>query len=201
MANSEENAALKIANSPDSSLTIMSSGGAKLSPRLKASAQDLGKVDSIRYNILTLVSDEHYSRAIEQLKEFLDSKDEYPQFRGRAERYITYAVDLVNGIKAKKSFQGLQHLATAKQKELFDKAMAHFEDLQLTLRKIEQIEVEARMEDVRSTAIAVRWFSYSLTAVVVFAFLIDFLKGGPQTIVIVFGDVIDRVAAAIFKLF
>ncbi|HVK60260.1 MAG TPA: hypothetical protein VM432_01870 [Bdellovibrionales bacterium] len=149
----------------------------KISARMKASAQDCGAPDSLRNIILSHISGDNYQRAVEDLKSYLDSKDDYPQFKARSERYISYAVDLVNAIKAKRSFPGMQQLSMSKQQELFDRAMEHFEDLKVTLRKVEQIESEVRLEDVRSTVWVVKALIYCLFAFLTVAFVREASKG------------------------
>ena len=44
-------------------------------------ASDLGRPNTIRYNVLTFVINEEYDRAIKLLKEFIESESEYPNFR------------------------------------------------------------------------------------------------------------------------
>lgn len=149
----------------------------KFSARMQASVRDIGRVDSMRHTILSYVAAEQYQKAIEELKKYIDSKHEYPQFKTRTARYFGYAVDLVNAVKAKRSFPGLQQLAMSKQQELFDRAMAHFEDLKVTLKKVEQIEREVRLEDIRSTVWVVKALVLSIFALFVLGFLIEMSRG------------------------
>lgn len=149
----------------------------KFSARMAASVKDVGQVDTMRHTILTYVASETYDKAIEELKKYVTTKSEYPQFEARAERYVSYAIDLINAVKAKRSFPGLQHLAMAKQQELFDKAMDHFEDLKATLRKIEQIDREVKLEDVRSTILVVKAAVYCAFALLALGFLLELSRG------------------------
>jgi uncharacterized membrane protein YccC len=149
----------------------------KFSARMKASVRDIGQVDTMRHTILSFVATENYERAIEELHRYCESKSAYPQFSVRSERYSKYAVDLINAVKAKRSFPGLQHLAMSKQQELFDRAMEHFDDLKATLRKIEQIDREVKLEDVRSTVLVVKAMIYSAFAVLVVGFLMEISRG------------------------
>ncbi len=149
----------------------------KFSARMKASVRDIGQVDTMRHTILSHVATENYERAIEELRRYCDAKAAYPQFSVRSERYSKYAVDLINAVKAKRSFPGLHHLAMSKQQELFDRAMEHFDDLKATLRKIEQIDREVKLEDVRSTVLVVKAMIYSAFAVLVVGFLMEISRG------------------------
>jgi hypothetical protein len=176
-------------------------GGLKRSIQLKINAEDLGRADSLRHTVLTLVSDEEYLRAIARLKEFHASKHEYPRFDERALRYVTYACDLVNAIRAKRSFPGVETLAVMKQQELYDRASAHFNDLTATLRKIEQIAREVRAEDQRSTVWVVKAMSYSVFAVLAFAIFLELSDGILPTAQLVLNDTFDNFTNAIFNLF
>lgn len=170
----------------------------KLTSRMKKASEDAGAVDTFRNNVLSHVSTENYERAIEEIKAYQDSKSEYPLFRARAERYSNYAIDLINAIKAKRSFPGLQHLGMSKQQELFDRAMEHFEDLKATLRKVEQVDREVRLDDVRSTVWVVKAIIYSFFALVAVGILIEMSHGILPSLGIVVDDAASRVINHIF---
>ena len=169
----------------------------RIAAKMRASVQDAGHVDGLRATILGHVAGERYDGAIEDLKAYIDSKSEYPQFKDRAERYLNYAVDLVNAVKAKRSFPGMQHLSMSKQQELFDRSMEHFEDLKVTLRKVEQIETEVRLDDVRSTVWVIKALAYCVFGLLVLAFLLEVSRGVlPATQVVVddtFGSMVNWV--------
>jgi hypothetical protein len=160
----------------------------RIAAKMRASVQDAGHVDGLRATILGRVAGESYDGAIADLKAYIDSKSEYPQFKERAERYLNYAVDLVHAVKAKRSFPGMQHLSMSKQQELFDRAMEHFEDLKATLRKVEQIEHEVRLDDVRSTVWVIKASVYSLFGLLVLAFLLELSRGVLPSAAIVVDD-------------
>jgi alpha-galactosidase/6-phospho-beta-glucosidase family protein len=170
----------------------------KLTSRMKKASEDAGAVDTFRNNVLSHVSTENYERAIEEIKTYQASKSEYPLFRARAERYSNYAIDLINAIKAKRSFPGLQHLGMSKQQELFDRAMEHFEDLKVTLRKVEQVDREVRLDDVRSTVWVVKAVIYSFFALVAVGILIEMSHGVLPSLGIVVDDAASRIINHIF---
>lgn len=167
----------------------------RIAAKMRASVQDAGHVDGLRSTILSSVASENYDGAVQDLKAYIDSKSEYPQFKARAERYLNYAVDLVNAVKAKRSFPGMQHLSMSKQQELFDRAMEHFEDLKATLKKVEMIEQEVRLDDVRSTVWVIKAMVYCVFGLLVLAFLLELSRGVlPAATVVVddtFGNMVD----------
>jgi hypothetical protein len=173
-------------------------GDKSLSQKMK-SKQDFGKVDSFRHTILSLVADEDYANAIKELKLYIDSKPEFPQFKERSERYISYSIDLINGIRAKRSFPGIKQLAMSKQQELYDRAVHHFEDLNVTLRKVDQIDNEVRLEDIRSTVWVVKAVVHSTLAILVLAFLLEMSKGILGAAGVLADDLFGKITNTIFN--
>ncbi len=185
---------------PASETSDAAKGAGKLvrSIQLKISAEDLGRANGLRHTILTLVVEEEYSQAISRLKEFQDSKHEYPQFKARAGRYMSYAADLINGIKAKRSFPGVQTLAMSKQRELYDRATEHFNDLTATLRKVERIDREVRAEDSRSTVWVLKAMTYGCLAIFVVAFARELSRGLLPSVGLVADDLLDNITNRLF---
>ena len=167
--------------------------------KLKVSSDELGSADSLRYSILTLVAAEDYEKATKSLKDAIESKPEFPQFRARAERYLKYSIDLVNGIKAKRSFPGVQNLAMSKQQDLFERSQEHYEDLKITLKKIEQIEREVKLEDLRSTVWVVKALIYSICAIVALGFARELSRGVFPSANVVLTDMANKTADWIFE--
>jgi hypothetical protein len=173
----------------------------KISARMKASANDIGHVDSLRAVVLSHVTTENYVRATESLRDYVDSKHEYPKFAGRVEKYVAYCGDLVAAIKVKRSFPGIQSLSMSKQQELLDRSLEHFEDLKNVLKKIEAIEREIRLEDVRSTIWVVKAIVYSVFAMLVIAFLLEASRGLVPTLYTVLDYQFGIFSDWIFKRF
>ena len=162
---------------------------------------DLGKPDTLRYNILTMVINEEYDRAIRTLKEFIESDSEYPTFRFRIERYSLHAIDLVFGIRTKRNFPGLGALTRTKQQELKDKFKEHFTELRFMMKKIEECMEELRTTDVRATSIVVKSFWYSLVVVFVAGFSIEIIRGLGYTVEIVLNEYLDKMLSILYNKF
>ncbi|WP_374073306.1 hypothetical protein [Bdellovibrio bacteriovorus] len=155
---------------------------------------DLGKPESLRFNILTWVLDERYDRAIEELKDFLEKPSEYPNFQSKITRYIHHSVDLIYAIKAKRSFPGINSLTRAKQQELREKFKEHFRELQYVLKIVEKIQGDLRVQDVRSTIYVVRAAWFAVVAIVALAFWLEIVHGLAKTSYLVFDDAFGQVA-------
>ncbi len=162
---------------------------------------DLGKPGTLRYNILSMVINEEYDRAIRTLKDFVDSDSEYPNFRVRIERYSLHCVDLIYGIRTKRNFPGLSALTRTKQQELTDKFKEHFTELRFMMKKIDECMEELRIGDVRSTTMVVRSFWYSLSAVFVAGFFIEVVRGLGYTFEIVLNDYVDKILNLLYTKF
>lgn len=155
---------------------------------------DLGRPDSLRFNILTWVLDERYDKAIEELRDFLEQPSEYPNFKSKITRYIHHSVDLIYAIKAKRSFPGINSLTRAKQQELREKFKEHFRELQYVLKVVEKIQGDLRIQDARSTIYVVRALWFSLLGVVLLAFWIEIFHGLAKTSYIVFDEAFGNIA-------
>lgn len=155
---------------------------------------ELGRPDSLRYNVLNWVLEENYERALEGLNNYLNTPSEFPSFRERIERFVKHSVDLIYAIKAKRSFPGINSLTRAKQQELREKFKTHFRELQYVLKVIEKIQMDLRIQDARSTIYVVRAGWYAIIGVVVMAFYMEVTHGLAQTSSIVFEDLFGAFA-------
>ncbi len=150
--------------------------------------KDLGPPDSLRYIILTDVLNERYDHALEELRGYIDRDSEYPNFKEKVHRYVNHAIDLTYAIRTKKNFPGYSSLTRAKQQELHEKFKEHFKELQIMLKKIEQINQDLRIQDVRSTIYVVKALWIGGLSVIVFAFFLEIIRGMAKTSVLVFDD-------------
>lgn len=145
--------------------------------RLETQRTDLGRADSLRYNVLTWVLEESYDKAISSLREFLDQDSPYPNFHDRVNRYVNHSIDLIYAIKAKRNFPGLNSLTRAKQQEFREKFKEHFKELQYILTRIEKVETDLRVNDARSTMYVVKALWAAGVAIVILAFMLEAFHG------------------------
>ncbi len=163
--------------------------------------KDMGRADSFRYNVLSYVAEENYDGAIKVLKDFIEIESEYPDLKGRTERYILYCIDLVNAIRAKKNFPGAKSLTVAKQKELNDKYLTHFFELQQILKRVERIEYDIKIEDSRSTVWVIKAIMAALAVTFMVAFTKDLNAWLLRTTITVVDDSFQRLTEWIFSFF
>lgn len=174
-------------------------GAPKLqSSELRADRRDFGKADTLRFNVLTYVVEGKYERAIECLEDFIKSDFEYPRVRERSERFIDHAKDLVHAIRAKRNFPGVASLTMAKQQELNDMYRRHFEELQMVLKKVEKIQMEQKIEDIRSTVWVLKTLCLTLLVVSVVAFSLDVSSGLFKTSALVVDEYFTAITRWLF---
>lgn len=160
---------------------------------------DLGIPDTMRYNVLSMVVNEEYDRAIKVLKEFLEADSEYPNFRMKVEKYSLHAIDLIYAIRTKRNFPGMSDLTRTKQQELRDKFNEHFKELRFVMRKIEEYIEELRINDVRSTNMVVKSLWFSLVVVFCAGFFLEVIRNLGYTTEVVFNYYLDNLLDIIFN--
>jgi len=170
-----------------------------ITQRLKDN-KDVGHGDSLRHVILSHIVHADYGAAREELDRFVAEKRDFPVFQLRVERTRRYCNDLINAIETKRNFHGLGGLPLAKQQELYEKVILHFEELKVHLNVIERQDKEAKLDDIRSTAWVLKALTNSVFFVVGFAFLLDLHHGLGESARVVFGTMVARVAEVFFKI-
>jgi hypothetical protein len=162
---------------------------------------DLGRPDTLRYNVLTCVINEEYERALKTLTDFINSDSEYPDFKDKNERYISHATDLIYAIRTKRNFPGINALTRTKQQELRDKFKEHFKELKTILRKIENCLEELRLADAKTTRIFIKAIWLSTFVLFVSGIFIEFYQGMGVTTVVVIEDLMEKGLNWFFSFF
>lgn len=170
-----------------------------ISERLN-NAKDSASGDNLRYLVLTRVAQNNYQDAHNEIDRFVSDNWRFPNFQSRVERFRRYSHDLVNAIEAKRSFPGLAALPLAKQQEIYESVIDHFEDLKANLKVIERVEKETKLNDIRSTAWVVKAFAYSVFFVVGSAFLLELNSGLFQSMEAVYTSYVGSFSHMIFRL-
>lgn len=162
-------------------------------------SKDLGHGDSLRHVVLMHIVQGNYDLAKEQLDQFVREKGDFPNFQVHVERIRRYCVDLINAIETKRNFHGVGSLPLAKQQELYEKVLVHFDELKGHLKIIERQEKEAKLEDIRSTVWVLKALTNCVFFVVGFAFFLDLTGGLGESFQIVFDSFVTTIADVFFK--
>lgn len=145
--------------------------------RSSAANIDFGRPDTPRHTILSLVASGAFERAQSELNNYVSMQSEYPTFGPRAERIKKHAIDLINAIRAKKNLPGINMLSVSKQREIQERVVGHMGELADAVRRIEALEREVKLEDLRSTVWVLKSGVGVVSAVVALALLIE-ISGG-----------------------
>lgn len=138
---------------------------------------DLGPSGSLRFNVLSLVLSEKYDMSIKEMKDFLEEDNPYPDFARRVKPHVGYCIDLIYAIRAKRNFPGFNSLTRSKQQELREKFKEHFDELKRSLKKIENIVIDLRIGDSRSTIIVIWTFWYAIASVFALSIFLELTRG------------------------
>ncbi len=168
--------------------------------RVGVDRNDLGRADTLRFNVITYVSDENYEKAIGELKHFVEEEVQFPKFKEKITRYIEHSIGLVSAIRAKRKFPGIQNLTMAKQQELSEIYLHHLNELQNTLVQIEKMQTEIKLEDIRSTVWVVKAFVNAVFVIAVVAFILEASRGLAATAWIVTDYIFLSMTDWIFNL-
>ncbi len=168
---------------------------ASLKRRLfESQRSDQSRMNSIRRSILGSVAHENYEYAKSELIGHVAHKTSYPDFQRRAERYVQHCCELIQAIETKRNFPGLAALALAKQQEIHEKVLEHFEELKQNLRMLEKIEREYRLADMRSTVWVLRAAVQCTVAIIAVAFIQDIEAGMFTTLIKVVNSTVDGIS-------
>ena len=144
---------------------------------LNVSQAEMGKADTLRYNVNYFLLNEEYDRAVTELENYKLKEFDLPKYKEKIIPYLNHAMDLVRAIQAKKSLFDNPSLTRSKLQELQDIVRSHYDELQLMFQKMDQIRNQLQMEDVRSTVWVIQALVYSSLALIL-VFLIKELSEG-----------------------
>ncbi len=175
---------------------------ANLSRKLKeAQRKDSGdRMDSVRAAVMGAVVNENYDLAKDDLRAYVEFKTEYPDFQLRAERYVDHCCDLIQAIQVKRNFPGLASLSLAKQQEIHEKVLEHFEELKQNLKQIEKVEREQKINDMRSTVWVLRTICQATVGIALTGVFIDLKTGLFSSFFVVSNALIDDASSWIVNL-
>ena len=171
----------------------------KIDRKSKINPSHWTDVNAIRGEVIGLVSANEFNKAIHVLKKFSEKDFVYPNFKIKAERYVSHAIDLILAIESNRKFSDLSSLTRSKQQELKEKFNKHSEELKIMLEKVELAYNDLRIKDSRSTQYLVKSVWLSILIVAVSALFLDVFHGLSSTITIVLESGVDQLSDSIAK--
>lgn len=179
---------------------IYMSAAEKLEKKSRIKPSHWTDVNAIRGEVLGLVAANEFNKAIHVLKKFSEKDFVYPNFKLKAERYVSHAIDLILAIEANRKFSDLSSLTRSKQQELKEKFNKHSEELKIMLEKVELAYKDLRIKDSRSTHYLVRSVWISILIVSISALTLEVFRGLSHTMMIVLESGVDQVSDALANL-
>jgi hypothetical protein len=140
--------------------------------------REAGRTMSLRRVCLRMVVDGNYKEASEIIDVYLQQRKVYPSLFARVEPHAVHAKELINAVRAKRNFPNLSSLSISKQQEILDNAVAHFDELRVTLKNVERMVKDEAVKDIRSSVYVVRTSVYALAAVMATALTVELTQGG-----------------------
>jgi hypothetical protein len=159
---------------------------------MEAQLKDQARMDSVRNSVLTKVVQENYDAAKFELEEYVQYKSNFPEFQQRAERYVAHCGELIYAIQTKRNFPGLASLSLAKQQEVHEKVIHHFEELKHNLKMLERVERENKLNDIRSTVWVLRTLCQVVAAIFIVGLVLDLEAGMFSSGFLVINHAIDQ---------
>lgn len=169
--------------------------------RRLAQHKETGRGDSVRNAVLTQVVNSNYEAAIQELQMHVDFRVDYPNFQSRVQRYVDHCSDLIHAIETKRNLPDLGSLSLSKQQELYDRVLDHFEELKSYLSKIEQVERDVKLTDVRSTVWFVKSCMHAAFFILVVGFTIEVVNGLGASFYAVLNEMTVSMTNFVFSLF
>jgi hypothetical protein len=167
---------------------------------LQVSRAEMGRADTLRYNVNCFVIEENYDRAIEELENYKNIDFDLPGYQKKIEPYLNHCIDLVHAIRAKRGFSKNITLTRSKQQEIGDTIKMHYDELQYIFKKIEQVRNQMTLEDLRSTVWIIKAIVYSVSSIVLILFIKEMFNGSIESFFIVLEAVTEDSINWIFKL-
>lgn len=172
-----------------------------LEMRLKRALKESGSSNGLAHGVLNMVISESYEYAAKETGMYIASKSEYPMIEKYAEKYVEIAKQLISQIESQRGLPGLESLSMAKRQVINDGIVSCFNNLKEVLLKIENIEYNQRMSDLRSTLIVVKTFSWCVLGIVLLAFAQEMFTGLFQSALSTGDDLITKSVDWVFNIF
>lgn len=135
----------------------------------RLAGQISGRLDGFRHNILSLVVEGRYDTAVAELSYYSSSDTKLSAFKTRARRYLIHGEELIRAIESKIKFCQTRSITRSQKHELYRMVIKHFQELTDALKKVERIENDIRVADLKSTVWVLKAFVVCAGSLVLFA--------------------------------
>lgn len=162
----------------------------------KLSESISGRLDGLRYTILSLVVEGRYDTAIAEISFYANSEQKLHVFRTKAQRYLNHCEELIRAVESKIKFCQTKTITRSQKHQLYVMVMKHFHELTDSLKKIERIENDIRVNDLKSTVWVLKAFIMCTGILIMFGMIREALMTMHDPFMVVINDSVEF----IFKL-
>lgn len=155
-----------------------------------------GRLDGLRYTILSLVVDGRYDLAVAEISFYANSEHKLQVFKLKSARYLNHCEELIRAVESKIKFCQTRTITRSQKHQLYMMVMKHFYELTESLKKIERIENDIRVTDLKSTV----WVLKALIMCIGSILLIAMIKEAYSTMEVPFMIVVNHWVQNIFLL-
>lgn len=150
-----------------------------------------GRLDGLRHTILSLVVEGRYDTAIAEISFYSSSEQKLQVFRARAQRYLNHCEELIRAIESKIKFCQTRTITRSQKHQLYTMVMKHFHELTDSLKKIERIENDIRVTDLKSTVWVLKSFVMCTGLVIIFGMVREAIFSMQEPVTVVINDSIE----------
>jgi hypothetical protein len=152
-----------------------------------------GRLDGLRHTILSLVVEGKYDTAIAEISMYSTSDQKLLVFKARAERFLNHCEELIRAIESKIKFCQTRTITRSQKHELYTMVMKHFNELTDSLKKIERIENDIRVNDLKSTVWVLKAFIMSVGCLIMFGMCREAIMTMKEPMLVVVGDITNMI--------
>jgi hypothetical protein len=150
-----------------------------------------GRLDGLRYTILSLVVEGRYDTAIAEINFYANSEQKLQVFRTKAQRYLNHSEELIRAVESKIKFCQTRTITRSQKHQLYVMVMKHFHELTDSLKKIERIENDIRVNDLKSTVWVLKSFVMCTGFVIMFGMVREALMTMYDPFMVVINDSVE----------
>ena len=187
MAEAAENLNEQEIESSGANLELVQNEPENLQSYIAKEYADHKNTEGFRHDILTMVSGGKYRAVLAEIEAFREEKNrKMPFFEVKSSRYFRYIIQLIEAIEEHKSIPNFDQLPAGQQKKVHEQVFGYFDELNNTLKRVEKVIHDLKVQDVRSTIWVLKTFSICVAVILVVSALVEAYTylGNPFSVVL-----------------
>lgn len=156
-----------------------------------------GRSDTLRSSILTFVAGGQWDVAIREIHLYQKYKGTTDAYKKNTRRYFISAEQLIMAIKNLMITPNLYMLTMAKRQAVYERVIRHFEALKNVLEKLDTVENDLKVKDLRASVWVLQSLVFSLTLCGVTLATVEAFRTLRRPIAVLLYDIASSVLALI----